>query len=184
MMRAVFAALLALCTSVSAQTVAGSPPRNDSASAAVLVNDTPQVVFLNTYTGVGYWTYPRGQWVRVDLKPYGVPYDAVAAILHGTLIVSMGAAPDLGLVAVHFRRPGAVADCTNSPHYTEAAGVSWGGSRAPFSDIVPLVNGEMEVCIRTVWGSPPNGISPAPWEASFSAFPSFGVNARLRGWLK
>jgi hypothetical protein len=165
-------------------TATGSPLRLEGVSSSVLPGDSPSVVFLNTYTGAGYWTYPRGQWVRVNLKPFGVPADATAAILHGMLIISMGSAPDFGLISVHFRRPGTITDCANTPIYTEVTGQSWGGMRTPFSDIVPLANGEVDVCVRTLWGSPSNAIAPHPWEASFSGYPAFGVNVRLRGWLR
>jgi hypothetical protein len=178
------AAFAAFATAALAQSPvpSGTPARLDARSTSVFSDDPPVAVFLNTYTGAGYWTYPRGQWVRVDLKPLGVPADATAAIIHGTLIISMGAGADFGLVSVHFRRPGTTADCANTPNYTEITGLPWAGQRTPFSDTVPLKNGEFEVCIRTLWGSPPNMLLPAPWEASFGAYPSFAVNARLRGW--
>lgn len=163
---------------------AATPARIEGSDSAVLTGDSPSVVFLNTFTGAGYWTYPRGQWVAVDLKPYGVPPDATAALLHGLLIISMGSAPDSALVSVHFRRPGSGADCANSTAYADIFNVPSGSVRAPIMDIVPLENGIMEVCIKTKWGSPGNGIALHDWEASFGAFPSFGVNVRLRGWLR
>jgi hypothetical protein len=178
------AAILACVLAFASPALASAPPRMEGAAGAMLSGESPSVVFLNTYTGAGYWTYPRGQWVRVDLKPFGVPADATAAIIHGMLIISMGSAPDFGLVSVHFRRPGTVTDCANTPIYTEITGQVWGGMRTPFSDIVPLANGEVDVCVRTLWGSPANMVLPHPWEASFGGYPSFGVNVRLRGWLR
>lgn len=175
---AVIAAFFALAPA------AAQPARIEGAGSVVLTGDSPSVVFLNTFTGAGYWTYPRGHWVAVDLKPYGVPPDATAAILHGLLIISMGVTPDSALVSAHFRRPGSGADCANSTAYADIFNVPSGSVRAPIMDIVPLENGIMEVCIKTKWGSPSNGIAPHDWEASFDAFPSFGVNVRLRGWLK
>lgn len=179
------ALLIALVFQAQAQPVPiGSPQRLEGSAGSVLAGDSPSVVFLNTFTGAGYWTYPRGQWVLVDLKPFGVPADATAAILHGMLIISMGSAPDFGLVSVHFRRPGTSTDCANTPNYTEITGQVWGGMRTPFFDTVPVSNGAVEVCLRTIWGSPANMVAPHPWEASFGGYPSFGVNVRLRGWLR
>ncbi len=175
---AVIAAFFALAPA------AAQPARIDGAGSVVLTGDSPSVVFLNTNTGAGYWTYPRGQWLSVDLKPYGVPADATAAILHGMLLISMSRDPDSALVSVHLRRPGSGADCANSAAYADIFNVPNGSVRAPFMDIVPLQDGVMEVCIRTRWGSPSNRIDLFDWEASFGSYPSFGVNLRLRGWLK
>lgn len=181
---ALVAAVLCLATAGASPSYSQQPDHAEAASSAVLAGDSPSVVFLNTYTGNGYWTYPRGAWVSVDLKPFGVPAEATAALIHGLLIISMGEAPDSALVSVHFRRPGSSAACNNSIAYADIMNVASGSVRAPFMDIVPLSNGVFEVCIRTQWGSPANNVVLYDWEASFGAYPSFGVNARLRGWLK
>lgn len=183
-MKNLLAAALAACA-FFAMPASATPSRIDGVAGLMLSDDSPSVVFLNTHTGAGYWSFPRGQWVSVDLKPYGVPADATAALIHGLLLITMGATPgDAALVSVHFRRPGSTADCSNSTAYALAWKLPEGGVRSPFSDFAPLANGVMEVCIKTKWGSPVNNIPLADWEASFNSVPAFGVNARLRGWLK
>lgn len=142
-------------------------------------------VFLNTYTGAGYWDwyYPYDGFRSVDLKPFGVPANASAAQLSGMLIISMGVDPDICTVGFITKSPAAPAFLGNMTNYAECARVSWGGVRQPVHDVVPLVNGCFDIAILARWASPTNLEPYQGYKASIGGFPAIGLNLQVAGYL-
>jgi hypothetical protein len=87
-----------------------------------------------------------GVWNHADLKPIGVPANAVAVDLRGILIITDGANSGDTSIGVGFQTPGDSKPVGNYAMQTCAVGPT-GGSRSNGSAIVPCVNG----CIQWFW---------------------------------
>lgn len=126
-------------------------------------------IFVNTHTGMG------GQpntWQRVDLKPFGVPADAMAVQVTGFLIITHGSTPETADLSVALRRPGAEAvSCANYQGQTVEAHVG-GGQRSNMSTWVPVANGELEFCYRRS--------TQGQWPTSSA----YGVNLSVQAWVR
>lgn len=131
----------------------------------------PVVIFLNTYTGYNADIFKQGEWATVDLKPYGVPADAKAAFLSGILIVTGG-----GDIMLAFRGMGDTLDCAN---YLGQA-LEWessGGIRSTQATVVPLNNGQFQVCFKGL--SYPDVKPPV-----VNTVPSYGMSLSLQGFWR
>ena len=170
-----FAALSSAgCADSAAEAASGGYWSATATGGVALIRQT--CLFLNTFTGVGYWDFPRGQYARVDLKPLGVPANAKSVDIEGMLIISMSVDPDLGLVGFIAKAPSAASNLPNITHYTEVFGVPWGGVRTPVATKIPLENGEFDIALFTKWASPFNLIALRDFEPSIGSFPAYCVN--------
>jgi hypothetical protein len=113
-----------------------------------------------------------GVWNHADLKPIGVPANAVAVDLRGILIITDGANSGDTSIGVGFQTPGDSKPVGNYAMQTCAVGPT-GGSRSNGSAIVPCVNG----CIQWFWYRGNVGEWPAnPLLAQYPAGASYGFN--------
>jgi hypothetical protein len=127
---------------------------------------------------------PAFTWQKVDLKPYGVPADALTADVRGLLILT-GAignmeSADLGVI---FRKPGDPNISCHSNYYvgqttfvTNFVGgqVIAGGQRTNMQAHVPLENGEVEWCwTRSTWGPPQTEV-----------YTLYGVSLSVQGYTR
>lgn len=134
-------------------------------------------IFANSYTGVGPLA---GVWQFVDLKPRGVPANALAADFQGLLIITgAGYASETADLGVVFRKPGDSAVACSTNHYagqavlvTNQVGSQTilGGIRSTIHVMIPLTDGAFEWC----WTRSTSGNWPTN--------SSYGVNLGLRAY--
>lgn len=142
----------------------------------------PNAVTL--FRGTSYDTQAPNIWHDVDLKPFGVAADAIAADLRGLLIITnaplacsgavtsdclLGPTADLTLV---FRAPGDTATDCGRVMGQVAEAHRGGGQRSGFASWVPLVNGVTQVCYRVT--------TSGAWPASAS----YGINLSVQAWAR
>jgi hypothetical protein len=158
---------------------------------------------VDTYVNVGaprQWNrpffsssyHPAGPlafvWQKVDLKPYGVPADALTADVRGLLIITGATGneemADLGVI---FRKPGDTAVLCHKDYYvgqttftsnfiTDVRGNRplGGGQRSNMQAHVPLENGEVEWCwTRSTWGPPQTEV-----------YTLYGVSLSVQGFTR
>ena len=113
-----------------------------------------------------------GQWHLVDLKPAGVPANAVAVDLRGILVITNGTNSGDTSIGVGFQMPGGKSPVGNYVMQTCAEGQA-GGSRSNAAAIVPCVNG----CVEWYWARGNVGEWPyGPLKAQYPAGASYGFN--------
>lgn len=141
--------------------------------------------FANSYTNVGP---PAFVWQKTDLKPYGVPADALTADVRGLLIITgAGGNQETADLGVVFRKPGDTSVECNSNFYTGQTMFRTnfvngqpmlGGQRSNMQAWVPLLNGEAEWCwTRSTWPHP----YPSPPTEVYSLY---GVSLSVQGFTR
>lgn len=128
----------------------------------------PIAVFINSQTPAGP---AAGQWVQIDLKPYGVAADAKAAFLSGLLIITHGTSQQSCDAYVALRAPGSTLAAGNYIGQVVEAHVG-GGQRSGMASWVPLSNGVFEF----QWNRNTFGLWPAEC--------AYGINLSLQAWTK
>lgn len=137
-------------------------------------------VFVNSYTGAGV---AADEWQIVDLKPMGIPADAIAVFLSGILIITPGSgALDPGATAdlnVRFRKPGDWQHNLWGSYQGQVCDRNGGGvapigegGRSTMAVISPLVNGCFE------WGWARSTYHPHPSSAAY------GVNMNVQMYFR
>ncbi len=144
----------------------------------------PCVMFGNTATGIFGSASPVtnqivqdtdfafGSWRTVDLTPFGVTSDAIAADIGGVEIITNSA--DL---MIAFRAPGTTL-VVDGTYYQEQllSAVVGGGARSSVYDTVPLVNGCFQYC-ATAKNYPDDGTTPGLGGPNY-----VGWNLKLKKW--
>lgn len=130
-------------------------------------------VYVGTHLGANnYGTQGANQWHLVDLKPFGVTSDAIAAFLSGLLIITHGNAAETADLCIVFRQPGD-ASCPTTAYIgqTIEAAVG-GGQRSTMGTWVPLSGGCLEFSYSVN--------TPGDWPANSS----YGINLSLQAWAR
>lgn len=163
-MKSLVAILAFLCSSAFAQTW--------QKSTEIYTNPAnpkePIAIFVNSVSGAGQ---SSGVWHQVDLKPYGVAFDAKSAMLSGVLIITHGSAPQTCDLTVSFRAVGNNLAAGNYIGQTIETAVG-AGQRSTMATFVPLNNGIFEF----QWNRNTTGQWPTEC--------AYGINLSLQAWTK
>lgn len=130
--------------------------------------DGTGVVFINP--GAGYHL-PSNQWVSVDVTSVGIPVEATAVAVQGTLIITHGTASETCDLQIYIRKPGS--------SYTSAGAFGQvvetqvgGGQRSPWTFIIPVEDGRFDF-----WWQVSTGGS---WPANCA----YAVNLKAAGYWR
>jgi hypothetical protein len=109
----------------------------------------PTVIFSGVPPADHACYYEPFKWHKIDLKPLGVPADAVSAEIAGHIIITHGSKEAIANVTATFRKPGSTYSHLNyQMQGIEAA--KQGGIRQQPMTRVGLVNGCFEFYWRTI----------------------------------
>jgi hypothetical protein len=129
-------------------------------------------VWGGTDLGTGDYGAQPGSWVTVDLKPWGVGANAVAAFLTGILIITGGNVADvIADMTITFARPSDT-DINPARYIGQCALQGIGGQRSGISTWVPLENG----CFNFMY-------TVASEAAGWPTGASYGVNMTPQIWI-
>lgn len=118
---------------------------------------------------------PAGVWQTIDLKPLGVPTNAVAVDVRGILIITDGSGTAIGDLACAFQVPGG--PYTPASYCMQTCSVlSTGGARSNASAVVPCVNGEID---WAWYRGNSNGEWPSNPIAAYPQGAAYGINLTL-----
>lgn len=126
----------------------------------------PVVIFMNH--GKDVVPCPEDEWCLLDLSEH-VPFDAVAADLSGTILISTGFASELCDIRLFFRRPGAEVD---RRMWQTIAHADLVGSRTNGQALVPI----LDQFIEYKW-----------WRSTPGKHPqhcNYGINVSLQGFIR
>ena len=121
--------------------------------------------------GLCFGNCTPGEWVRVDLKPFGVSADAKAAFLAGLLIITHGTESEISDLHITFKAPSATGNCAKYIGQAIEAHIG-GGQRSSMATWVPLEDGLFDWCytVGTDGACPTN--------------PAYGVNLSPQAWTR
>lgn len=105
-------------------------------------------IYLNSGHPATGGPQAEGVWHKKDLKPLGVPADAVAVLLTGIELITMSGASEVADLHFAARKPGNIKVTPNYYLGQTACVVAAGGSRSNHTFVVPLVNGELEYAFQ------------------------------------
>jgi hypothetical protein len=146
-----------------------------------VVTDNPEAylaIFVNSTNAEA--TPPAGEWIPLNVTQFGIPADAKAVYIGGTLIITHGKKPQTCDLTVAFARPGS-ATVTGNYIFQAIEAETEGGQRSTAGAWVPVVDGVTE----WQWGRGDTQTQyPKGVVGAYPAECSYGINLSIQAYIR